>query len=72
MNNLKLYNSGCQVNCPTQFYDSNGICFACSYPCLTCNSNGCLTCADTQLYLQRQQCLPQCTDLHPNNLTMQC
>lgn len=42
---LTLFNNTCIAACPSTYYQSNGICFACSYPCLTCNSTGCLSCA---------------------------
>lgn len=69
---LKLHNYQCLSFCPQFYYDLNGICYACSLPCKTCNASGCLTCASSMQYLQRQECIDACTDLHPNNVTMVC
>ena len=34
--------------CSTRYYDNGAaICVSCPYPCLTCDSTGCLTCNPT-------------------------
>jgi hypothetical protein len=53
-------NSTCNSICPSGYYPSNSLCLVCAASCLTCNISGCLSCSNSSLYLQGQQCVSVC------------
>ena len=52
----------CLTSCPSKFYEDNGVCYSCIFPCSECLSAvACLTCASgTYFHQNSSSCLLNC------------
>lgn len=59
---FKLFENHCFAQCPTNFYDSNGVCLKCQQRCISCeNRNKCIKCdISKNKFLLDGNCVSEC------------